>query len=118
MKRWIAVLIFTIGLVCCSSAKAQATPLPGYAQIASAVSGVTYTDNYCAASQKCFYYVTAADSLGESAPGNIVNATVPVTSTVHTVVLSWTASTTTGVTYNVYRGTVPLPPQGLTATAQ
>ena len=29
----------------------------------------------------------------------------PVTSGLHTVALSWTASTTSGVTYNVYRGT-------------
>jgi len=34
-----------------------------------------------------------------------VLSSCPVTTGIHTVLLSWTASTTSGVTYNVYRAT-------------
>lgn len=117
MTRKIAFLfvLFCCSLFC-SSLHAQA--IPGYTQISSGVLATTYADTTCADAQKCFYYVTAVDALGESAPSSTVNATVPAASTIHTVTLSWTASAGTGITYNVYKGAVPLPPQGLAATAQ
>lgn len=53
-----------------------------------------------------FYFAVAEDTTGKiSAPSNVVNATVPAGT--HNVVLSWTPSTSTNVTYFLYRGGVP-----------
>lgn len=117
MKRWIAGTFLTLTLLA-SSAHAQSAPIPGYSKIISGVTATTFVDTSCADAQQCFYYVTAVDSLGESAPSAQTNATVPATSTVHTITVSWVASVTPSVTYNVYKGAVPLVVTGVTATAQ
>jgi hypothetical protein len=87
-----------------------------------------------------FYVVTAVDAQGnESVFSNQASATIPATPPPHSVGLTWTASTSTVVGYNIYRGTtsggpyvkvntttvvatnftdtsfVPNPPQGLVA---
>src|ERR1700674_2346172 len=99
MKRLI-ILILLIG----NAMVAVAQAIPGYVQINTApITVTTATTTQCAAGQKCFYYVTAVNSLGESVPSNIVNATIPATSTVHTVTLTWTASVG-AASYNVYQG--------------
>jgi hypothetical protein len=113
MKRIVfAALLMAIAM------PAVAQAIPGYVQINTApITVTTATTTQCAAGQHCFYYVTAVNSLGESVPSNIVNATVPATSTVHTVTLTWTASFG-AASYNVYQGSVPLPPVVSPATAQ
>jgi cellulose 1,4-beta-cellobiosidase len=90
-----------------SSTRAQ--NLAGYSVLnTSPVTATSFADSACADSQRCFYYVTAVNAIGESGPSNIVNVTIPATGT-HTVTVSWSAST--GATsYNVYKGTAPLPP--------
>lgn len=112
MKRWIAVAIFSLALLT-GSARAQSTPIPGYTKLVGGITATTYVDTTCADAQQCFYYVTAVDSLGESAPSAQVTATIPATSTVHTMTLTWVASATSGVTYNVYKGAVPLAVAGV-----
>lgn len=112
MKRWMAAAIFTLVLFA-SSARAQGTPIPGYTKLVSGITATTYVDTTCADAQQCFYYITAVDSLGESSPSAQVTATIPATSTVHTMTLTWVASLTPGVTYNVYKGAVPLAVAGV-----
>jgi O-glycosyl hydrolase len=86
--------------------------------IASDVTTTTYADNGLAASTTYYYVVEAVNSVGSSAPSNQASATTPaaagpaaptsLTATAASSVqinLSWTASTTSGVTYSVYRGT-------------
>ena len=100
-------------------AKAQEIPA-GFTKLAN-VSAVTYTDATCPNLTTCYYIVTAVDSTGaESQPsgcsitgqlcvnGNEAVAQMPSSGT-HTVLLSWIASSTPGVTYNVYQHIGPLP---------
>jgi hypothetical protein len=96
-------------LMAAGRSTASAQTIAGYSPLnTSPIAGTTATDTACADSQKCFYYVTAVNAIGESAPSNIVSVIIPATGT-HTVTVSWTAST--GATsYNVYKGTAPLPP--------
>lgn len=88
-------------------------------QIASGVSGTTFTDSGLAASTTYFYLVEAVDSSGSSAPSNQASATTqpactppnPATGLSATAAsstsinLSWTASTTPSVTYRIFRST-------------
>lgn len=90
------------------------------------VSALTYVDSTCPDMTSCFYEVTAVDSSGhESQPapcstgqlcfnGNQAIAQMPSSGT-HTVTLTWTASPTSGVTYNVYSHIGPTPPGGIGA---
>jgi len=90
------------------------------------VSTLTYTDSTCPDMTSCFYEVTALDSTGhESQPapcasgqlcynGNQAVAQMPSSGS-HSVTLTWTASTTPSVTYNIYSHIGPLPPTGLGA---
>lgn len=60
-----------------------------------------------------FYFAVAEDTTGKiSTPSNRVDVTVPTGS--HNVVLSWQPSTTSNVTYFLYRAS---PPTNLTGTA-
>src|SRR5258705_8189292 len=91
----------------------------GFTKLAN-VTVLTYTDATCPNQTTCYYVVVAADSLGtESQPGacgvnqlcvNTFEAVAQMPSSgTHTVGLSWTASPSTGVSYNVYSHIGPLP---------
>lgn len=98
----------------------------GFTKLAN-VSATTYTDATCPDLTTCYYIVTAVDSTGHESSGAGCSATalclggnqavaqMPSSGT-HTVALSWTASTTTGVTYNVYSHVGPFPASALNAT--
>lgn len=107
MKR--ASLLLLLFLSTAAFAKAQS--LTGYTIIAN-VSGTTATDATCPDGNSCGYQVTAFDGSLESAPSNVVIALIPPTGS-HSVTLTWTASPTSGVTYNVYRHVGPLAPTNL-----
>lgn len=98
----------------------------GFIKINTAnVTGTTFTDSGCQNQTTCYYQVTAADAQGHESPpavcntstlcfgGNQAVAVMP-SSGVHTVTVSWTASTSTVVVgYNIYRAVGPLAPSGL-----
>lgn len=48
---------------------------------------------------------TSYQTFASQVINGILGASCPVTTGLHTVTVSWTASTTSGVTYNVYRAT-------------
>lgn len=114
MKKFLFVLVLSL-----LSLPATAQAASGFTKLSN-VSTTTYTDSSCPNQSTCYYQVTALDSQGfESAPaacastalclaGTEVVAIMP-SSGVHTVTLGWTASTSTGVTYNVYRHIGPFP---------
>jgi hypothetical protein len=87
-------------------------------QIATGVTGVTYTSTGLAASTTYYFLVQANNAGGASASSNQANATTqatpapqPPTALAATAAsstainLSWTASTTSGVTYTLFRST-------------
>lgn len=125
MKRKLSLLI--LGLALAIPAWAQAVPA-GFAKVTN-VSTTTYTDAACADQTTCYYLVTAVDAGGHESPGaacststlcfggNQAAAVMPSSGT-HTVLLTWVASASTGVTYNVYRAVGPLAASGLSATVQ
>jgi hypothetical protein len=114
----IALLLFTASV----SVAAQAPA--GFTKIANVTSGVTYVDATCPDTITCYYVVTALDASGhESQPaacatgqtcinGIQAQGIMPNTGT-HTVTLTWVASTSTGVSYNVYQHVGPFPASGL-----
>jgi hypothetical protein len=121
MKRF--ALLLSI-LFVCSVASGQAPA--GFIKLGN-VSATTYTDTGCPDLTTCYYIVKAVDSFGfesVAAPcattalclgGNQAVAQMP-SSGAHSVVLSWTASTTAGVTYNVYVHVGPFAPSSINAT--
>lgn len=110
MKR--ASLLLLLFLSTAAFAKAQS--LTGYTNIGN-VSVTAFTDSTCPDANTCSYQTTAVDNIGsESSPSNVAIATIPKTGT-HTVALTWVASGTSGVTYNVYRHIGPLAPSALSA---
>jgi fibronectin type 3 domain-containing protein len=122
MKKlsFIFLSILTFSLILVSQAS------NGFTKLAN-VSGTTYSDPTCPNQSTCYYQVTSVDSTGhESTPatcgttslcfnGNQSVAIMP-SSGVHSVVLTWGASSTTGVTYNVYQHIGPFPASGLNNT--
>lgn len=121
MKRF---LLFSASFALfCLPSFAQAPA--GFTKLAN-VSTTSYTDSTCADQTTCYYLVTALDSSGHESPGaqcsstqlcfsgNQAVAIMPSSGT-HTVALSWTASGSTGVTYNVYSHVGPLAPSSLGA---
>jgi fibronectin type 3 domain-containing protein len=98
----------------------------GFTKISNATT-TTFTDATCPLMSTCGYQVTAVDASGfESAVaacsstqlcigGNIAVAIMPSSGT-HSVALSWTASTSTGVSYVIYRHIGPLPAANLSVT--
>lgn len=115
MKKVLALVLF----LCCAPAFAQAVGCgPNAVQIATGLTTTSYTDGTVLLSTSYAYTATAVLNGVESTctpetPAAMV--TIPGTGTGHSVALSWTASTTTGVTYNVYRVTLPNPPTNLKA---
>ena len=113
-------------LILLSAVPATAQAPAGFTKLAN-VTALTYTDATCPNQTTCYYVVTAVDSLGaESQPaacatGQLcVNGNEPVaqlpSSGTHTVTLTWAASPTAGVTYNVYSHIGPLPAASVKAT--
>jgi hypothetical protein len=88
----------------------------GYVKIAS-TSGLSQIDTAVVDGDVYLYEVTAANAAGESSPVTTGAAIIPTTGT-HSVTLAWGASTTPGVTYNVYRiqVVIPNPPAAASAT--
>ena len=94
------------------------TPSPSN-QIAGGVSGTSFMDSGLAASTTYFYVVEAVDSAGSSGPSNQASATTQATCTPPnpatglaataasstSINLTWTASTTQGVSYRIFRST-------------
>ena len=119
--KTITLAVFVVALSMVSSAQAAA----GFTKIGN-VSVLTYTDAACANQTTCYYQVTALDAQGHESPAalcgtsqlcfgtNQVVAVMPSSGT-HSVTLNWTASTTAGVTYNIYRAVGPLPPSSASA---
>jgi hypothetical protein len=117
-------LFLLLGLLLVPFSAAQASP--GFTKLAN-VSATTYTDSACPDLTTCFYQVTALDATGHESAGaacsssalclggNQAVAMMPSSGT-HTVTLNWAASTSTGVTYNVYVHVGPFPGSGLAAT--
>lgn len=121
MKNKLVLAVLLLAGV--SFAKAQS---PGFTKLGNVPTGVTYTDSTCPNQSTCYYQVTALDAQNfESVPsacgtsqlcvgGNIAVVSMPSSGT-HSVTLTWTASTSTGVTYNVYRHIGPLAASNLSA---
>ena len=89
----------------------------GYTKINTApITGTTFTDSTCTDATNCTYVATAVSVAGiESQPSAVSNtAVMPVTGT-HTVTVTWNASPTPNVTYNLYRIESPIPPGAPTA---
>ena len=114
MKR----LLLPLLLLLAAPLLAQTTQPPcgtGTTQLASGLTATTYADT-TAADGATYSYVVTANNLGGATCSNILgNVVVPATGA-HTVILTWTASTTSGVTYAVFRAPQPAPPTNLTAT--
>jgi hypothetical protein len=99
----------------------------GFVKIASGVTATKYTDASCPDQVTCYYEVTAVDSAGfESGPSTCLSTSpcianvelivgMPVSGT-HTVALTWVASNSTGVSYNVYQHVGPFPASNLGGT--
>lgn len=123
MKFWGKVAFF--GLLCCfifgtpwSLRKALAQAGVGYTKLnTTPVTALTFTDTTVTDGALYQYQVTAVSQFGESSPATSGVASIPTTGT-HTATLNWTASTTIGVTYNVYRiqGSTPNPPGATSVT--
>jgi fibronectin type 3 domain-containing protein len=117
MKRLLALAILLSGM----GAFGQA-PL-GFTKLAN-VSALTYTDTSCPDGATCYYQVTVMDATGHESTGASCAATqlclggnqaaqgMPSSGT-HTVTLTWIASPTSGVTYNVYQHIGPVAASGL-----
>lgn len=120
-KLVLASLLFLLFI---SASNAQASA--GFTSIGASTT-TTFSDTTCPNQSTCYYQVTSIDPAGfESAPascassqlcigGNTAVAVMPSSGT-HTVALSWTASTTVGATYKIYRHIGPLSATGLSAT--
>jgi hypothetical protein len=81
-----------------SSTTANFTPCPSNL-IAGGLTGITDSNTGLAASTTYYDIVTASDSAGQSGDSNQASATAISSSQIN---LNWTASSTPGVTYNVY----------------
>lgn len=112
MKKVFIGLLF---LILPAISAAQGPAPAGFTKLATGISATSFTDTSCPDGTTCYYYVTAVDSIGaESVLSNEAQGSVPSTGT-HSVSLTWTASATTGVTYNVYQHVGPLPATNLKA---
>jgi len=125
MKRIALLALLLLGL---SFSPAAAAQIPtGFTVLASGVSALTFNDATCSDQTTCYYVVLAADAQGHlSSPapcsttvlcfgGNQAVAVMPSSGT-HTVVLTWVASATAGVTYTVARAVGPLAPASTSLT--
>ena len=95
----------------------------GFTKIAN-TANLTYIDTTCPNLSTCYYQITALDSTNHESQAALCSSTqlcfatnqavaqMPSSGT-HTVTINWTASTTSGVTYNVYQHIGPLPPNSL-----
>lgn len=124
MKK--TLLAFAL-VILVGSAYARAQASQGFSLLANTTAtSYTVSNLTCPDSSSCFFQVTSLDATGhESTPsaclagvpcftGNQAIAVIPPTGT-HTVALTWTASPTSGATYNVYVYLGPNPPSNIKA---
>jgi len=122
-RRYFPLLLITLCLLVAGvfSLHAQTTisnpPGNGWTQLTSGLTATTYVDSTCADSTTCYYAVESVDQFGVGLDTTFVTAAIPSTGT-HTVTLTWTASTTPGVTYTVFQGPPPQAPAGLAAAVK
>lgn len=108
MKRALTLLLAVLALG--AGALAQSTPCTnGFTQVSTApITGTTFTDSTVTDGNTYVYMITANNAAGFACSG--VSTQLPIPSTgVHSVALSWIASTTSGVTYAVFRAQNPAP---------
>jgi hypothetical protein len=109
LKTAVRGFLLLLALNCYSFAQATQCTADTSAPSVSLISGLTttsYIDTTVTDGTVYGYVVTAVDMAGSTCSNVIANATIPSTGT-HTVTLSWTASTTVGVTYSVFRAPTP-----------
>jgi hypothetical protein len=125
LRHWALLAFISLTVASCNMQLAHAQAPQGFTKLAN-VSTTTFSDATCGNQNTCYYAVTAVDSVGhESSPALCDNsqlcfatnqAVVQMPSSgTHTVGLSWGASTTSGVSYNVYRSVGPVSPTNLKA---
>lgn len=115
--------IFIILLLTCSALAAQTTQTQctnaiatPSVQLTSGLTTPTYIDSSPVDGTMYGYVVIAINGMGQYSCSNILtNVLIPTTGT-NTVTLTWNASTTSGVTYSVFRAQTPTSPTGLAAT--
>jgi hypothetical protein len=117
--KWIPLVALLILLAAGNPFHIFAAGDAGYTKIGSVAYGTnTYTDSTPAANQVTYYEITAQNSVGESAPSNVVMATTPGSGGSHSNKLTWTpgAGGGTPTAYNIYSQmvTIPNPPAALT----
>jgi hypothetical protein len=125
MKR----ILLALGLFLCFG-RAAAAQAPAGFTLLTTTTALTYTDVVCPDLTSCYYVITSVDSTGhEGQPatcatgqlcfiesiGQSAVAQMPSSGS-HNVVLTWTASTTAGVSYKVYIHVGPLPASNGKAT--
>jgi hypothetical protein len=81
----------------------QTTTAKPLASGISCTAPCSYTDTTPAAGQITYFLLSVSSTGVQSAPSASVVANVPNDGVQHNVVLTWTASVTPNVTYNVYR---------------
>jgi hypothetical protein len=118
MKHKAVLILITVlaSLAVSASAQAACPSTAGATQLTTGLTTTTYTDSSIADGASYDYMVEAVNSFGGFSCSNVVlNAVIPATGT-HTVALTWNASTTSGVTYAVFRAQTPANPTSLTVT--
>ena len=85
-----------------SEAQTVACPFSDMKQIASGITATTFTDAVVSNGSSYVYQVAAVNSSGSACTPPTGAVVIPDTGA-HTVALTWTASTTQGVTYTVFR---------------
>lgn len=119
MRKHAGKIAFAVLLIYCTLGarpdKVLAQAGAGYTKIGTSTT-LTFTDSTTVDGAVYQYQVTATQSVGgvnaESTPATSPGAQIPATGT-HSVTLSWAASTTPGVTYNIYRtGAISTNPPG------
>ena len=108
-------LVATSAAAQTTSQQCAADIAPPSISLVSGISATTYTDATAVDGATYGYVVTATDMAGNACSNVVGNVTIPSTGT-HTVLLNWTASPGSGVTYAVFRAALPTPPSSLAAT--
>ncbi len=115
MKR--ALLYLSLMVFSAAMARAQATSCntQGATQIASGLTATNYTDTTVSSGANYGYVAVAENLAGISPCSNIVTGVLIPSAGAHSVLLTWTASATPGVTYAVFRAAAPSAPGNLSA---
>lgn len=116
MKRLLLIFVLVLSVLPLWAQQKRLLNQNQIAQVGPTI--VTYTDTTPADGATYAYWVTAYSCpvpqvCLESIPSNAPTVNIPGTGT-HTVTLSWTVSTSMGVTgQNIYRYPAPAPPSGI-----